>query len=55
MISNRRNYAITIHYRFPPMFTLRLDYVAAMFFVRFGNWEEVRHLALKMGKDAEKN
>ena len=54
IISNRRNYTITIHFRFPALFTLQLHYVVAMFFIRFGKWDGVRHLALKVGKDAEK-
>ena len=54
IISSRRNYAITIHYRFPPLFALTLHDVASMFFIRFGNWEGVRHLALKVAKDAKK-
>ena len=52
--SNRRNYNITIHFRFPTLFILQLHYVVAMFFIRFGKWDGVRHLALKVGKDAEK-
>ena len=55
IISNRRNYTITIHFWFPALYTLQLHYVVAMFFIPFGKWDGMRHLALKVGKDAEKN
>ena len=54
IISNRRNYAITIHFRFPAFFTLPLHYLAARSFILFGRWKGVCHLALKVGKNAEK-
>ena len=47
IISNFRNYTITINFWFPALFTLQLHYVAAMFFIRFGKWDGVRHLAPK--------
>jgi hypothetical protein len=39
IISSPRNYTVTILYQFPPLFTLTLHYVAAMFFIIFGKWE----------------
>jgi len=54
IISNHRNYAITIHYRFPPLFTLTLHYVASMFFIRFGNLEGCCNLLWRWGKTPNK-
>jgi hypothetical protein len=34
--------------------TFTLHYVAATFFIRFGKWERVQYLALKLRKDAAK-
>jgi len=53
--SNRLNYAITIRYRFTVFLALPLHQVTAMYFIPFGKWREVRHLSLKIGRDAAKN
>jgi len=54
IISNRLNYATTIQYRFPVFLTLPSHLVATMYFIQFGKWEEVRHLSLKIERDAAK-
>jgi hypothetical protein len=53
-ISNRLNYAITIQYRFLVFLALPSHLVAAMYFIPFGKWEEVRDLSLKTERDAAK-
>jgi hypothetical protein len=53
-ISSLLNYTATIQYRFPVFLTLPSHLVAAMYFIPFVKWGEVRHLSLKIERDAAK-
>jgi len=54
--SNRSNYAIAIHYRFPALLTLPVRNVEAMSYIPFNKWGggggEI--FPLKFGRDPEK-
>jgi len=53
--STELRYHNTIQYRFPVFLTLPSHLVAATYFIPFGKWGEVRHLSLKIERDAAKN